>query len=387
MPMFPLGNDVSTRKITEELRLQSDGDGRLDWMAGFFYQHEDNQISQPAFLLNPTSGIPLDVAQFLSDVANSTFEEYAGFVNATWHVTDRVDLQAGLRESHNDQTYLEIANGPLNGGMSVASGTSSDSSLTYLATAEYKFTRDAAAYVRFTSGYRPGGPNSVAPSSATATYKPDYTHNYELGLKGQIPSGTLSIEAAVFLIDWDQVQIRVIDATDGFSYFANATSARSTGAESTLQWKPFQKSLITGNVTYTDAVLTGPLPMGSYGQAGDPLPYTPKWGASAAFQQTLSFTSSLNGLLQLDLHYTGSRMADFTDSATIPRFDLGSFVTSSARFALTWNHWAMNFFVNNLTNSRGLLSAQPLNGIANVAPYAAGVITPRTGGLSANFTF
>src|SRR3546814_13649351 len=64
--------------------------------------------------------------------------------------------------------------------------TSSETVTTYLANARYKFSSRATAYVRFATGYRPGGPNFVSPVVASpATFEADSLQSYEIGFKGQ----------------------------------------------------------------------------------------------------------------------------------------------------------------------------------------------------------
>src|SRR3546814_19958253 len=43
----------------------------------------------------------------------STYEEYAGFGNATWRVTDRFWVTGGLRWAHNNQTFRQISAGAI----------------------------------------------------------------------------------------------------------------------------------------------------------------------------------------------------------------------------------------------------------------------------------
>src|SRR3546814_4552260 len=62
--------------------------------------------------------------------------------------------------------------------------TSSETVTTYLANARYKFSSRATAYVRFATGYRPGGPNFVSPVVASpATFEADSLQSYEIGFK------------------------------------------------------------------------------------------------------------------------------------------------------------------------------------------------------------
>src|SRR3546814_4844553 len=67
----------------------------------------------------------------------------------------------------------------------------------------------ATAYVRFATGYRPGGPNFVSPVVASpATFEADSLQSYEIGFKGQTADRTFGIDVAIYHIDWKDIQTR-----------------------------------------------------------------------------------------------------------------------------------------------------------------------------------
>ncbi len=117
---------------------------------------------------------------FYSDSLPTTFKEYALFGNASYKLTEALELSAGARIAQQRLTYDELGFGYLLVGDPVSIFTghiATDSDVfTYSASAKYAFDEQTMAYVRIASGYRPGGPNYVWPD-VPESYGPDRVLN------------------------------------------------------------------------------------------------------------------------------------------------------------------------------------------------------------------
>src|SRR3546814_13019900 len=106
----------------------------------------------------------------------------------TLNITDKFDVTGGLRVARNEQSYSQTGVG-FAGSRPLT--TSSETVTTYLANARYKFSSRATAYVRFATGYRPGGPNFVSPLvSSPATFEAERLQNYQISFHGPTPDRT-----------------------------------------------------------------------------------------------------------------------------------------------------------------------------------------------------
>lgn len=161
----------------------------------------------------------------------SLYEETAAFGTATWHVTDRLDLSGGLRYAKNEQTYEQIASGLL--VAPAPKRSSSENVTTYLANARYRVNDRSIAYLRYATGYRPGGPNMVSNDPVTGnplappTFDSDSLDSYEAGYKVSTSDGRFSLDASVYLIDWTDLQI--VALRNGVGVVANASEAAIKG--------------------------------------------------------------------------------------------------------------------------------------------------------------
>src|SRR3546814_11272589 len=87
--------------------------------------------------------------------------------------------------------------------------------------------------------YRPGGPNVVpagAPAGTPTTYDPDTVTSYELGFKAETADGTFGLDASVYHIDWNNIQL--VANVNGFGLNVNGRRATIDRAEVTAPMRP-----------------------------------------------------------------------------------------------------------------------------------------------------
>jgi outer membrane receptor protein involved in Fe transport len=134
---------------------------------------------------------------------------------------------------------------------------------TYLANVKYKLTDTVMPYLRFATGYRPGGPNVVANNIdgqplAPPVFSADTLHSYEAGLKASTPDRRYSVDAALYWINWNNLLITA--ERNGIGVVANASSARNKGAELTLTAVPIDALTVLGTFGYINARLVADSP-------------------------------------------------------------------------------------------------------------------------------
>lgn len=384
-------NNNDTGKFSQELRLSSPDDGRqFSWLAGGFFTREHTTGFQQVLAVNGTTGGDEGLGSMYDGTSPSTFKELAAFGNVTYRFTDAFDVQLGGRFSSVDQHFSSALSGPLNGGDSSTSDTASDHVWTYSFSPRYHISNDVMTYFRVATGYRAGGANSLLlmdEGKFPSQYKSDNLTSYEWGLKGDFADHTLTLSGALFYIDWTDIQLSEISQDSGNTYFVNAGSAKSQGAELSLSWRPVRGLTIAANTAYTDAVLTKDTPDGTYGKSGDRLPYSPKWSGNVTADYTFPLGSGWDGNVGGGVTYVGNRESNFTSSAEAQRFELRSYTTGELHAGLQSNDWNVSLYVKNLSDARGYLSATPQNNTTGVSSYGLLLIQPRTVGISATYNF
>ncbi len=100
----------------------------------------------------------------------------------------------------------------------------------------YLLSENQRFYGTVSRGYR-GGDFAAAQYSldaVKATVEPEYTITYEIGYKGLLADKRFELDAALFYIDWSDMQVSI---TDGTSFLTqNAAEATSYGFELESRW-------------------------------------------------------------------------------------------------------------------------------------------------------
>jgi len=378
-----------TTKFSEELRLAMSFDERFDWLLGGFYTHEYSPYQQPMLAANAATGEVVGTALLYNWWTK--YEEYALFTDLTVHFTDRFDVQFGGRESESRQSSNETDSGPfvpifegLPSPVYYGLERLSQNAFTYLVTPRLKLTPDLMLYARLASGYRPGGPEDVAAQfHLPVTYAPDKTQNYELGIKGDALDRTVSFDASVYYIDWKHIQVTVVDPTVNTAYFVNGSRATSQGVELSGQWAPLTGLKIGAWAAFNDAKLTEGFPDNSaaYGVSGDRLPYSSRWSGNVSVDDDFPLSGPFTGFAGAVGSYVGSREGQFQSSPpdVTPRNEMPSYTMVNLHGGVKYETWTVNLYVNNVSDSRGVLNNDH-------TPYVY-LVQPRTVGLSVVRTF
>jgi outer membrane receptor protein involved in Fe transport len=378
---------TNTHRVSQELRLRSNAfDNRLEYEGGLYYTNEDSSNRIPGFRpFSTTTGADYPLPSIVKASIDSKYKEYSVFANATYAITPQFDVLAGIRHGRDKQVYGQNYSGLLVGATPVIFDSGSEESkTTYLATARYKPSATDVLYARVATGFRPGGPNAVPPTSATLaplTFAPDTLTSYEVGYKSVIDGGRLSIEAALFSTNWDGIQIQTSAA--GFNFLVNGGSARSRGAELALSYFPIKGLALRGAVGYTEAQLTENAPAAG-GLDGDRLPFVPKMTGSIGANYRFPVAAGWTGYAGGTINYTGERRSDFSQRAAK---DVPSYTTVNLSAGIENGNWRLAFYGKNLTDTDGItfLKSQSLTPAGS--PFGAAYIAPRTVGADLSYRF
>jgi len=389
----PQYDHISFGRFTEELRIAASLGSNLDLLLGGFYSHAVDRYKWDEYATDPFSGAVAGYwGTFNENSAPITYTDYAGFADLTYHVTDRFDVQFGGRESEYDVVGRSwIYNGLIatvwvgppictaSPCVAFPEYTLKQNAFTYLFTPSFKITPDIMAYARLASGFREGGENAGTPD-APASFGPDKTRDYDLGLKGNFLEHTLSVDASVYYIDWQQLQLPLFTPLN-LSYTGNAGSAKSEGVELSVESKPVQGLTVAAWIAYNEAELTAYVPS-IYGYPGDPLPNTPRFSGNFSPKYEFPLWGPATGYVAGTIAFVGAR-EDVFSQASPERQYLPPYSKTDLRAGTQFNDWTVNVYVNNLTDKRGIISG----GYGNAEPFAFYLIQPRTVGISVAKTF
>ena len=375
--------------LIQEFRLTSPSDQRLTWVAGaYFSRFEQNSVE-----LLDSEAFATEIGQ-VGDTSLYTFEQEvidrqgAVFADVTYAATPKLDLTIGaryyeLRSSlENVQTgILAAPNQPL--VRADASGTSPR------AVVAYRPTDDLMIYATAARGYRPGGPNVGLPDGIGCAlvdayqplYDPDSVWNYELGAKSEFLQRKLSVNVALYHIDWKDVQQAVGDPGCGYIIVANVGEARSRGVEAEIMMRPIDNLTLSAVASYTDAEFTSiaeDYQLASASTPGDPLPGIPerKFNFDAEYGRELGEDRSW--FVRADWTYVSSVPTGFTTQNRRP-----SYGAIGATAAYRIGRYEVSLYGRNLTDEEGIVDISEGSTTSIEGVFWTQVSTPpRTIGLN-----
>jgi outer membrane receptor protein involved in Fe transport len=174
-------------------------------------------------------------------------------------------------------------------------------------------------YATRAEGFRPGGANNVpgVGNEVPLTYAPDSLASYELGAKLGFWKGKVTVNSALYRIDWDSMQVSAASTNGAWRFVTNAGRARILGAEIEAIAVPAPGLWLMVNGAFNDARLMedqrNAVGFGA-GVAGDRVPFTPKWTGAVSVVRREPI-GAYNTVARFDYTYTGVSASEFRPTA------------------------------------------------------------------------
>ncbi|MGR3715297.1 MAG: TonB-dependent receptor [Thermohalobaculum sp.] len=395
-----LRTSTDTKRYTPELRLASKPGGRLQWLLGIYYDYEKTFFIEDNFYADGAGRkIGLYDGQFVRGSYPSPYREYAGFANATYRLTERLDFTAGIRGSQISNSVKNIR--LIGDSVTIATGGGYVSSITGAGAREtvvsfaagplYHLTPNSSVYFRAASGYRPPVPNLQIPQYPFIPLQTqsDRAVSYDLGYRGRLPWGLGQLDASLFRIDWSRVQT-LTSTTDGVQvYSINGGDAVSQGAEAALTIRPGTDLTVVLGAAYTDAQFAENFSDPSSGFAvrkGAALAGVSKWTGSLAASYLLPEWRGFLPTLSASARYFGPKLSLPSDDPNTARTDAYALVDASLtaeRGPIT-----VSLYVRNLFDERKVFTASQTGDQLSGDRWLRGaLVQPRTIGLGVDYRF
>ena len=403
--------EFQQREWSQELRVTSAGDDRLQYTVGVFLQRQDNGFGQDLTYpgIDDALGAPGSDFQAKPDqVFNSDIElltkQYALFGEATLDVTDALSLTLGGRAFRADQDstvrFVGLLAVPRVG---TTKFSTNEDGFNPKFNVTYRLTGDDLVYAQAAKGFRLGGTNEPVPdtlcaddlanlgfASAPESFESDSLWNYEIGAKTSWAGGRLLLNAAAYVIDWEKPPLAV-DLLCGFSTIVNAGAFDINGAEFDLEARPIEGLTLRLGGAYNDGRLNGDLPpLG--GVDGDRIPMSPRttFNASVDYDFPLPAAGAdASAFVHANFRYVDDRVTLFpANPSYVGYFDLPSYELVGLRAGLQWERWSVEAFADNVFDERPNLNQTLFYRAFDKIPGTAIVTSrPRTIGLRLAFTY
>jgi iron complex outermembrane receptor protein len=410
LQVYSAANNTSEqRQFTQEIRLASTGERKLDYVVGAFYYRQtlrSNNIigygrDAPLFLepadtaTNRTNyTAALDGFNVVGD-SGLVSKSYAGFGQLTWHATDRLSVTGGLRytKERKGGYFNQIQTGGAdlaslpaavataaqairNGFGSVRAYTAStrEDKFAGQVNIAYKLADDVQVYATYARGFKSGGLSltNLAPGIPT-TIEPERVANYEAGLKSQFLDRRVTLNLAVFNTTVANYQATLLDPVRTTTYISNVGKVRSRGVEVESRYDPFDGLNLYASASFLNAKYlsfhTSPCPIEQLGTpvcdfSGQYLTGAPKFSAGAGGEYSFAVANNARGYVGADYTYRSS-INPVANSTRIPGYAL---VNARLGVRLDGERIDVSLWARNLFNKDYLVSKGP-------AAFNSGLLT------------
>jgi iron complex outermembrane recepter protein len=362
LPLAYVYNVVDHRQFSQEFQFTGTIN-KLDWATGLFYfdgfSLARGHVNVGMFGLDFDQDDPSNV------------EDMAGFVQGTYHLTDRLGLTAGVRYTDETKDYQY--------NHQFFATTKTDASYTrtdWKAGVDFQLTDDILTYAQVSTGFKGGGfnPRPFTGSQVTA-FGPETLRSHEIGVKSEWLDHRLRVNLAIFQADYKDLQLssQTQDLT-GQPYvgISNVGEVDIRGFELEVDARPFEGLLVNAAVGYTDqeykdlgtAVGCQGLPAGvaipapapgfncvTNNPTLDDTPGGPKWRGNAGVQYAIPFANGSSLTPRLDVNFQDAAPSgNSNDRYTFD--DLAGYTLFNGR--VTWasssDDWSVSLLGTNLTD-------------------------------------
>jgi iron complex outermembrane receptor protein len=274
----PVVYNTNTNQISEELRITSKEPANIGipmyWQAGIYLsdqrqghiddehianlQADFQQIYGYSIYDSYVGSAAIPGVTYQDDLiyyAHSHYSEkqIAPFGELTFEITPDFKATVGLRYVSARAAFDFLAAGYFTLGLpSPYSESAKYSATTPKIALDYALTPQMNLYTSVSKGFRLGGPTGPDPYNvpggpcdqdyanlgipgAPLTYGSDSLWSYEIGTKGRYLDNRLSVNAALYRINWSQIQQTIVLPICGFAFTTNAGDAEVLGSELEVQ--------------------------------------------------------------------------------------------------------------------------------------------------------
>ena len=393
-------------------------DSPIQWVDGGFYRKRDSNFQSFVPVIGvdgvvidntvpPTlppgneigAGVPGCNPCVFARTDSKEIRELAFFGELNWAITDSLDLNVGARWFDVDQTETgsllfdfaafapnpSVPNSPT-GALGPDVDKLSDSETPWKVALGWHVTENIHLYGLRANGFRLGGTNNrgIGEIEIPEQFEADELVNWEFGVKSQLADNRVTLNAAAFFMEWDNMQVAGMDITEAFGFIGNAGKSEVNGIEVELYAAVTDSFFLTGQFSYlykkeltedqiSDDVLAP-------GKKGDQCPQIPECLASVTAQD--NYTLSVDdwfGAVRLEGSYTGDSFTELRPDAAANRFqDSYSLFNLRFNFANDPMDLIMTLYIENIFDKRGDVF---IGGGAQGQPTSKITNRPRTVGV------
>ncbi|HUP44791.1 MAG TPA: TonB-dependent receptor [Thermoanaerobaculia bacterium] len=426
----PLFDATEAQGFTQEARLAGAA-AQWQWVVGTFYATTTRDYRQnlPVIGFEDLSGIGTAGSKlankdelYKSDL-HYDFDQLAIFGEATFGITDRLEITGGLRWYDFQEDRTQIFDGIFADPIDSVGSTSADGFAPRVILS-YQMSDATRLNAQVSKGFRLGGINDplnrplctdedLAIYDGRPTWEDETLWNYEVGAKSTVMGGRGTFNGSLYYMDISDLQVPVTAGTCSSRINLNVPKARSTGVEAEFELAPTDSFdfAISGNYNNSELRSAFRSAQGNIVagiREGNRLPSVPEIQLAAAATYRWPMARGLAGYFTGVFQHIGDRYTQAGDQAEgfgvvdldAFRGDIGGPYTQdfytfdpklpaynllNLRVGFLKGMWDTAFFINNVTDETAYLALDIERGSAARVSFLTN--QPRTFGVSTRVHF
>ena len=412
------------RQTSLELRLASkDYDparGALTWLGGVYFAKTKTEVfdNEPVYGINAAftaAGANINDPAQLADSFPGAFTGDSSYYSArhyndkqsslfgeiTYHASETLRASLGVRVLRASQHFTREGDYYYAGGPTTAVIDSNASATTPRLALGWDLSEQTTLYGNVAKGFRLGSANRPVPLTAIvkqdlqtlglpatipASFEPDSLWSYEFGSKSRLLGNRLSLNAALFHINWKNIQQNVILPNAGFDFETNVGRATVDGIELEGRWRASEALTLSAGASHVRAVFADDMPsLGSDASGlnvrkGDPIQGVPKYSMQLGFEVRFPAFAEAQAFVRGSGQWTGTSHGSFVRAS--PDYLRPGYFTADAAAGLTYDRWQFSVFAKNLTDNGRIIQVPSVQSVSQ-----AYYLRPRTIGVTAAYDF
>ncbi len=323
-------DDVMTQEqFSQEFQLFGTAlDDKFDWLVGAFYMNEKgtdrNEVLLATGLYDALEGLPFQLSghpcgppwfapgcpgnpinpllDIDFDIYNAIeISSYAVFTQLGYQVSERWNINGGIRYTDESKDYT-LEHIRVNSGVPIIPLTTVSDSWSEPSGkvgVDFQANENVLLYGSISRGFKSGGFNGRPTTQAAVdSFNPEFVISYELGLKTELADRRVRLNAAIFFMDYTDMQVGSQSADESGNLVLiidNAAKAEVKGFEFDFLAVPTERWMISAGAGYTDARYTDT--SDAVGITTDSkFVNTPEWTTNASLQYALPLGGSFGEL-------------------------------------------------------------------------------------------
>ncbi|HLZ17029.1 MAG TPA: TonB-dependent receptor, partial [Cyclobacteriaceae bacterium] len=375
----------NVKVVTQEFKFTSPASSSspLKWTAGsyLFFQDEPNK---QATRYGKDANL-IGVGDSLFSTINTTKSHKWGIAfygQATYAITEKLNLTAGLRFDHEHQkedVLGEYQHDPDPNPIVVRPDTSADISFGAFSPKlglDYHISGGSMLYAVYSRGFRTGGLTQLSadPSQPPLVgFKPEYSSNYEVGIKNSLLNGRVGVNVDVFYSHINDAQVPTLLLPDAITVTKNTGILNNKGVEAEISAIPVKGLSIAYNFGYTYSRFES-LKLSQNGTAvdlaGKHQVFTPDMTSMLAVQYSYPFGAhrQLQAIVRGEWKYIGTTWYDLNNSIEQSPYSLFNF-----RFGIATKNIGLMFWGRNAGDKKYIAYAYDFGAVHLGDPRTYGV--------------